>query len=93
MPEVNITMKGAKGTIEVNDDKVQLTTKDGKTSTWYRVTLNDAVPFWLGSPEYYREDAYFIECIKSNLVAEPSFETAAKVDMLIENIQECAEKQ
>lgn len=92
MPEVNITVKGAKGTIAVNDDQVRLTPDVGKTSTWYRITLNDAVPFWLGSPEYYREDAYFIERVKSGLVAEPSFENAAKVDMLIENIQECAEK-
>ena len=92
MPEVNIKVKGAKGTIEVNDDKVTLTNEFGKASTWYRVTLDDAVAFWLGGPEYYREDAYFIERIKSALVAEPSFENAAKVDMLIENIQECAEK-
>jgi len=92
MPEVNITVKGAKGNIEVNDDKVKLTNALGKESTWYRVTLNDAVAFWLGGPEYYREDAYFVDCIKSGLVAEPSFENAAKVDMLIENIQECAKK-
>lgn len=92
MPEVNITVKGAKGTIEVNDDKVELTNEFGKVSTWYRVTLKEDVPFWLGSPEYYREDAYFIECIRSDSVAEPSFENAAKVDMLIEKIQERAKK-
>jgi len=92
MPEVNITVKGVTGSIEVNDDKVKLTNGLGETSAWYRVNLNDDVAFWLGGPEYYREDAYFVECVKSSLVAEPSFGNASKVDMLIENIQERAEK-
>jgi len=87
MPEVIFTIKGSKGSIEANDDRVSLNLNDGKATTWYRHNLNDDVQFWLGGPEYYRENAYFVKSIRDNLVAEPSFETASKVDYLIETIQ------
>jgi predicted dehydrogenase len=89
MPEVNLSIKGPKGTIEVNDDQVSLNL-DGDRKVWFRHNLNDNVGFWLGNPEYYREDAVFIKAIKERTVVEPNFTTAAKVDQLIENIQRMA---
>lgn len=91
MPEVILSIKGSKGLIEVNDDRVTLTLGD-KILTWYRQNLDDNVPFWLGEPEYYREDAYFVESVRKNSIAEPSFETASKVDLLIDEIKRRAEK-
>jgi len=86
MPEVILSVEGSKGIIEVNDDKVSLKLKDGKKSNLYRHNLNDNVKFWLGGPEYYREDAYFVDCIRNNTVAEPTFAAASRVDLAIETI-------
>lgn len=91
MPEVLLSISGSKGTLEVSDDKVSLRSSKGEATTWHRPDLNDAVPFWLGSPEFYRESAYFVKSVQKNLAAEPSFETASKVDFLIDSIQRKAE--
>ena len=90
MPEVIITVKGSKGTIEVNDDQVSLNLNNSGKTTWFRHNLNDNVKFWLGNPEYYREDAIFIEALKTNSMVEPNFKTAAQVDSIIETIQQKA---
>ena len=92
MPEVILTIEGSKGKIEVNDDKVSVKLEKGKTSTFYRLNLDDTAQFWLGGPEYYREDAYFVGCIQKNSVAEPTFDTASKVDFLIDAIHRNAER-
>ena len=93
MPEVDLLVKGSKGVIEVNDDKVTLSLNNGKSSIWYRHNLDEKVDFWLGSPEYYREDAYFIKSVTTNSIAEPSFITASKVDSFINLIQQEAKKR
>jgi predicted dehydrogenase len=90
MPEVVVSVKGSKGVLEVNDDKVSLNLNNGDKSTWYRHNLNDNVDFWLGGPEYCREDMYFIKSIVNNSLAEPSFEAASKVDLLIETLHKKA---
>ena len=92
MPEVNLSIIGSRGRMHVNDDSVSLIHNGGNRSEWFRHNLNDCVDFWLGSPEYYREDAYFIKSIISNSLVEPSFKTAAKVDLLIDTIKEKAER-
>jgi predicted dehydrogenase len=92
MPEVVVSVKGSKGALEVNDDKVSLDLNNGDKSTWYRHNLDDNVDFWLGGPEYFREDAYFIKSITNNSLAEPSFETASKVDLLIETLHQKADR-
>ena len=92
MAEVALLIKGSGGIIEVNDNKVSLTRGDEVTSIWHRQNLNDLAPFWLGGPEYYREDAYFTKAIRENLAPEPSFNTASKVDLLIETIQKGAKR-
>jgi predicted dehydrogenase len=93
MPEVILSVEGSKGNIEVNDDKVSLKLEDGKISNMYRHNLNDnSVKFWLGGPEYYREDAYFVDCVRNNLVAEPTFNAASKVDFVIDAIHRTVEE-
>ena len=93
MPEVNLSIKGSKGTIEVNDDNIRLALNNGHRSTFYRHSLDDNVEFWLGGPEYYREDAYFVKSITTQSTAEPSFKSASRVDLLIDKIQKEAERQ
>lgn len=90
MPEVVFSIKGSEGEIEVNDDKMSLSMKDGRKSTWYRHNLDDYVKFWLGAPEYYREDSYFVNSVVNKFNAEPSFKTASNVDSFIEKIRQKA---
>lgn len=87
MPEVGFLIKGSEGEIVVNDDRVELRPVEGKVSTWYKHDLDDSVPFCLGLPEYYREDALFVEAVGKKHVAEPDFDMAARVDDLIGQIE------
>jgi predicted dehydrogenase len=87
MPEVDLLVKGSKGAIEVNDDRVVLSLVNLKKTVWHRHNLNDQARYWLGAPEYYREDEYFINRVVANSGAEPNFETASRVDMLIDSIR------
>jgi len=87
MPEIGFLIKGSEGEIVVNDDRVELRLAEGKGSTWYRHDLDDSVPFCLGLPEYYREDALFVESVIKKQTAEPDFRMAARVDDLIGQIE------
>jgi predicted dehydrogenase len=92
LPEVGLLVNGLKGILRVNDDKVELNLKDGKSFTWYRHDLNDNVTFHLGAPEFFTEDAQFISSVLNDYVVEPSFHTASKIDDFIERIEHKAEK-
>jgi predicted dehydrogenase len=91
MPEVDLLIKGSAGAIEVNDDKMLLNTNDGVKKVWYRHDLDDRARFWLGAPEYYREDAYFMSKVAEESRAEPSFENALNVDLLIDKVRRSAD--
>jgi predicted dehydrogenase len=92
MPEVALVIKGSRGTMEVNDDRVCLNLNGGGRSVWFRHSLDDHVGFWLGAPEYYREDAYFVNSVITGSFAEPSFKTASKVDLFLDAIRQKAER-
>ena len=92
MPEVGFAIEGSKGMVTVNDDWVDLSLKSNASSRWYRQDLNDNVPFWLGLPEYYREDEFFISCVVNDRAAEPCFGSAAKVDKAIEDVKNMLRK-
>lgn len=87
MPEVGFSITGSKGIIQVNDDKVELKLSKGKSSIWYRHDLDDNVPFWLGLPEYYREDLHFVKSVLDGHNSESSFCEAARVDQIIEQVE------
>lgn len=87
VPEVGFMVEGSEGVIAVNDDKLELLLRDGRRYKWFRHDLHDEVAFWLGSPEYYREDEHFVKSIILKDVAEPSFKTSAEVDRVIDEIR------
>jgi predicted dehydrogenase len=88
MPEVGLSVAGASGSVEVNDDRVRLTPKNGVSRLWYRHDLGDNIPFWLGLPEYYREDQCFLKSVAKGEEAQPSFHAASKVDDIICQVEE-----
>jgi predicted dehydrogenase len=87
LPEMGLLIRGSKGIMKVNDDKVELELDDGKSFTWYRHDLDDNVSFWLGASEYVREDEYFVRSVLEGRNAEPSFCTASKVDYIIDQVR------
>ena len=86
MPEADFSIVGSKGKISVNDDFVKLDV-EGNSSTFYRLNLNDITPFWLGAPEYFREDEAFAKAVKNGGIVEPSFASAAKVELQIDELE------
>jgi len=87
LPEIGLLIRGSKGIMKVNDDKVELKLDDGKSFTWYRHDLNDNVFFWLGEPEYFREDEHFVKSVLEGCNAEPNFYNASKVDYIIDQVR------
>ncbi|MEM3551692.1 MAG: Gfo/Idh/MocA family oxidoreductase [Candidatus Bathyarchaeia archaeon] len=86
MPEVGFLIEGSEGSLSVNDDELTISLKDGRKQKWLRHDLGDRVGFWLGNPEYYREDEHFVNAVLQGKTVEPCFETAAKVDCLIDEV-------
>jgi predicted dehydrogenase len=86
MPEVGFSVMGSKGNLFVSDDQVRLEASKGVSFKWYRHDLKDNVPFWLGLPEYYREDLQFVTSVGGKLKAEPDFCSGKKVDKIIEDV-------
>jgi predicted dehydrogenase len=87
MPEFGLSIHGKNGTLTVNDDEVKLELKNDQTKRWYRLNLDDNVGFFLGGPEYYREDRHFIESAISGEATRSDFEGALKVDYLLEQVR------
>jgi predicted dehydrogenase len=89
MPHFGLEIRGDKGTISVDDDKVELML-DGESKKWYRHDLDDNVNFMLGLPEYYREDEHFVNSVLSGNKTDLPFLTASKVDYIINQVQKKA---
>ncbi|MEM4142996.1 MAG: Gfo/Idh/MocA family oxidoreductase [Candidatus Bathyarchaeia archaeon] len=86
LPEVGFSVEGSKGCLCVNDDAVELKFKSGGSRKWFRHDLNDTVGFWLGIPEYYRENEHFVQSLIRGVKPTPSFEAAGEVDRLIDEV-------
>lgn len=89
MPEVDFSVVGSKGSLLVNDDFVRLEVRED-VSTFYRLNLGDNVAFWLGAPEYYREDECFVNSVEQKLIGQPSFSSASRVELAIEEVERMA---
>ncbi|MCL2358817.1 Gfo/Idh/MocA family oxidoreductase [Candidatus Bathycorpusculum sp.] len=87
MPEFGLTITGVNGVMMVDDNELTLQLKGAQLTHWYRQDLNDAVPFLLGDPEYYREDDHFIKTIINNVRPLSNFHTAMKVDCLLDDVR------
>jgi len=87
LPEFGFLIKGSKGTMRVNDDMLELRLKNGKSTLWYRHDLGDSVSFWLGAPEYVREDEFFVKAVLKGHNIEPNFQTASRVNYIIDEVR------
>jgi predicted dehydrogenase len=87
MPEFQLMIRGTKGTIKVDDNELVFALEGEPPRTWHRQDLGDHVAFFLGESEYFRENDHFIKSIILNSKSEPSFQTATKVDYLLEQVR------
>lgn len=87
LPEFGLTISGSKGVITVNADLVKLEKSGTDLLTWHKHDLDSDIPFFLGAPEYFREDEHFVRSILEGGIADPDFNTASKVDSLIERVE------
>lgn len=87
MPEIGLVVNGANGTMRVDEDKVELKLNVGGSFSWHRHDLGDDVPFFLGGTDYVREDELFVRSIMDGSGAEPSFQTATKVEQIIDRVK------
>ena len=87
LPEIGLVVKGSNGTMKVDEDKVELKLDDGSPFLRHRHDLSDNVSFFIGGTEYLREDEFFIRSILDGSSAEPSFETASKVEEIIDQVE------
>jgi predicted dehydrogenase len=93
MPEVGFTVEGSKGVMRVNDDVLELNLNSGEKFRWFRHDLKDDVGFWLGAPEYYREDECFVKSLIDGKNSEPNFFSGAKVDLVIDEVKTKAKRK
>jgi predicted dehydrogenase len=87
LPEFGCIIECPKGKIDVNDDRLSLTLADGTQETWYRQDLKDNVSFALGETEYFRENQEFVGSLRENRKCEPNFDSASKVDYIIDEVK------
>ncbi len=87
MPEFGIKIVGSKGTLYVNDDEVKVYSNASEAKSWFRHDLEDNVGFYLGGSEYWRENQHFLHAITSGLPTQSSFESALRVDFLLEQVR------
>ena len=88
MPEFGLIINCSKGRIEVNDDRLILTFDNNERRKWFKQDCADNVPFFLGESEYFKEDQRFVNSLLNNEPIEPNFQTALKVDLIINQVKE-----
>ncbi|MGB2800300.1 MAG: Gfo/Idh/MocA family oxidoreductase [Dehalococcoidia bacterium] len=93
LPYIGLLVKGSNGTMKVDEDKVELQTDDGSSFLWHKHDLGDDVSFFIGSTDYRREDELFIRSILEGSYAEPSFQTASKVEEIIDQVNNSARQR
>ncbi len=90
LPQIGLHLHGTKGSLHVNEDKVELVPSGGESRTWYRHDFDDSVPFLLADPEYCREDQHFVDALQHGAAGGSNFQMAAAVERLIDQIQQAA---
>jgi len=90
LPEIGLTVNGSEGTMRVNDDDLELKLNNGNAHLWHRPDLNDGAAFFLGGTDYLREDEAFVRAMTGGSQVEPSFRSAAKVDQVVDQVEERA---
>ncbi len=93
--EFMLEIHGTNGTINVSDDRLIVHVDRDVPGVLEagrlfipRSKLDPTVPFLLANPENVYQDVHFLNCVRSSQRPEPSFESAAEVNWMLERILE-----
>jgi predicted dehydrogenase len=86
LPDIKLLIEGEKGSISVNEDKLEIKSKDGKNLVYYKQDLDDFSPIFIGGTHYYRQDSLFISAVRNNAPVELTFKKASTIQKIIDDI-------
>jgi len=98
LQEINMTIEGQNGKIEVNNDMIKVYLSRAKAefkagwTTLHKIDLGDSADFFLGSEEYNIEDKHFIRCCLGQDKPLVSVQDGFEVQRIIEGIYRSAER-
>ena len=73
----------------MDEDKLELHLPGEQPQVWIKQNFDDATPFLLAEPEYYRESAAFIDAVRTgNTAGLPTFAAGAAVEKIIDDINQ-----
>ena len=101
LPEIRIEVQGTNGSMALSDDFVRIQVDEpvkGVAEEGARIfqkpSFNTNVDFLLADPEFTNEDKYFLTAtMKNDKQAEPSFQSAARVNYFIDLMHSSARKR
>lgn len=89
LPQIGLHVQGSRGLLKLDEDKLELHLPGEQPQVWIKQNFDDATPFLLAEPEYYRESAAFIEAVRTgNTTGLPSFAAGAAVEKIIDDINQ-----
>ncbi len=88
MPEFGLMIRGTKGTIKVDDDELVFALDSAQPPVLGtgKTLMIMSLSCWV-SLNIFRENEHFIKSIIFNGKSEPNFQTATKVDYLLEQVR------
>jgi predicted dehydrogenase len=94
LPQISIEIYGNDGNIVLTDDELRIESdrEESKAQVYYNQSFNTSVPFLLANPEYTAEDQAFVDAIDNRTHPAPDFNEAAKVNLLVDQIQAASEE-
>lgn len=91
LPEIEITVQCEGGTLTANEDFVKWhADADERYQVLYKQDLFEGVPVYVGGAEYTREDALFVECVRSGEPPELDVAYGRRVQAVTDAMYESA---
>jgi len=94
LPEIRVEVQCENGMLAVTEDYVKYQTdSDGTHSTLYGQDLYSGVPIHVGGPEYAREDAHFLDCVRTRRRSDIDVAYGYRVQRVTDAMYESAESR
>ncbi len=84
LPETKISIEGSEGSMEITDDFVRTTRRDGSNDLIYKQQLIYGVPVDIGGPEFTVESQAFIDAVRSSAQTECSVQEGYRTQLAID---------
>jgi len=98
LQEINLTIEGTHGKMEVSNDMIKLYLKKSSPSfkkgwtTLHKIDIRDSAKFFLGSEEFNIEDNHFIDCCLNKKTPLVSGKDGYEVQRIIQGIYRSGEQ-